>query len=505
LIPAADALTLPRATAVHASTLENIARCRDRYLTFAFFARRVRTRILCAGVTDGPGSCRPLFSFPGARYLAADVRSGDGVDVVLNDPHAMPFAAGGFHVIVGGQLLGRCDSFSRHFVEMVRLLHTRGLLFVVAPSAGPGPRSTDEGQCLSPQALDDLARLAGVFLIDRWVDRRGPSRELVGVFAKRPIPARRQSPAARRSLRLARAARPTLTPGGPPPRGIAAAWARRAAKAPAKNAQTSAAEEAGRPGRERYTVVLEALHRALEPRLYVEVGVRHGRSLRLARGRAVGIDPASRVRYPLPPHCTVVPTTSDEFFETAAPPLIDTPVDLAFIDGLHLFEYALRDFMNLERLMAPAGIIVCDDVFPDHPAQAERLGRTGIWMGDVWKIACILREYRPELACIPVDVATGGLLIVAGLAPRSDVLWDRYNEIVERFSAPPFDQVPRDVLTRTGSVDPRDARFRLLLARLRELRDGDADSTLARAVIASVFARPSASQLPSNGPSGRMS
>jgi hypothetical protein len=253
------------------------------------------------------------------------------------------------------------------------------------------------------------------------------------------------------------------------------------------NAETSAAGATERPSRVRYTVVLEELHRLLEPRLFVEIGVRHGRSLRLARGRAIGIDPASCVNGPLPPLCTVVSATSDEFFELKADALIDTPVDLAFIDGLHLFEYALRDFMNLERLATPAGIIVFDDVLPNDSAQAERVRRTEIWMGDVWKIAYILREYRPELTCIPVDVATGGLLIVAGLAPGSNVLWERYNEIVERFSAPPFNQVPREVLTRARALDPSDDRIPLLITRLRELRHGGADPTLVRAAIASIF------------------
>ena len=31
-------------------------------------------------------------------------------------------------------------------------------------------------------------------------------------------------------------------------------------------------------------------------------------------------------------------------------------IDLAFIDGMHLLEFALRDFINMEPLMADTGV-----------------------------------------------------------------------------------------------------------------------------------------------------
>ena len=460
---------MPR-LAMHASALENIARCRDRYVTPAFAAGRSRITVLSAGAADGEASYRRLLTWPGVRYVAADTEAGSGIDIVVEDPHRLPFGDGTFDVVLAGQLLNRCASFERHLIELVRVLDPRGLLFVLVPSTGPA------GTCLAPDALDDLARLAGVTLIARWVDRRGPSRDLVGVLARAPLPASAPVAPAQRPL-------PTLTPGDPTPPTAAAVWRRRvtdACRAMLGGHQPPAGPvRTAHPERARYTVVLEALHRTLEPRLYVEVGVRHGRSLRLAPGRAIGIDPASRVSGPLPSLATVVSQTSDEFFATTASALIDQPVDLAFIDGLHLFEYALRDFMHLERLASPTGVIAIDDVFPIGAPQAERVCRTGIWMGDVWKMTRILQEYRPDLLCLPIDVSTGGLLLVADLDPGNDVLWDRYNEIVARFSAPPFDRVPDDVLMRTGALDSGDPRVDQLLTRVRERRVGGSSGRMS--------------------------
>ncbi len=91
----------------------------------------------------------------------------------------------------------------------------------------------------------------------------------------------------------------------------------------------------------------------------------------------------------------VVTETSDRFFVQRADELLTTPVDLAFIDGMHWFEFALRDFMNIEQRSHPATVVVFDDVFPAHPMQAQRERATRVWTGDIWKIAGCLRRFRP--------------------------------------------------------------------------------------------------------------
>jgi hypothetical protein len=99
--------------------------------------------------------------------------------------------------------------------------------------------------------------------------------------------------------------------------------------------------------------LLPRIHQHLQPRTYVEIGVETGASLRLALPGtlALGIDPQPQLTKPLRRNARVFRLTSDEFFarHDLRAELKGQPVDFALIDGMHHFEYALRDFMNLER------------------------------------------------------------------------------------------------------------------------------------------------------------
>ncbi len=196
---------------------------------------------------------------------------------------------------------------------------------------------------------------------------------------------------------------------------------------------------------------LAELHRILNPRGYVEIGVQTGASLRLASCPALGIDPNPVVAYPLPSTTVIAAETSDEFFARpmaeqhmlGLPPL----VDLAFIDGMHLVEFAGRDFANLERHSWERTVVVFDDVLPRSQAEAGRTPLAGDWTGDVWKVAQILADVRPELSLTLVDVEPTGVLMVTRLDPGFNV-W------------PPLQvdddlPVPDAVLARTRAVTPK--------------------------------------------------
>lgn len=188
-------------------------------------------------------------------------------------------------------------------------------------------------------------------------------------------------------------------------------------------------------------------------RNYLEVGVRDAKTLAGVDCPAIGVDPNFTI--------TVNPVgrkrvlhlyqmTSDEFFRDHDPRnVLGGAVDVAFLDGLHVFEYLLRDFINTERVCDRNSLILLDDCLPVNIEMTERLHRpelrkdkaiAGWWTGDVWKVVSILRELRPDLKITPVNVRPTGSIMVSNLDPSSTVLYDRYFEILDRYRPIVFTQ-----------------------------------------------------------------
>lgn len=181
-------------------------------------------------------------------------------------------------------------------------------------------------------------------------------------------------------------------------------------------------------------------------RNYLEVGVRDGATLANVACPTIGVDPAFVFkRNPVGKKRVLhlYQMTSDEFFRDHDPRTIfGRPVDVAFLDGMHLFEYLLRDFMNTERVCGRDSVILLDDCLPVNIEMTERQYRpeqrkdeetATWWTGDVWKVVSILRAYRPDLQIAPFEVVPTGSIAVSSLDPASTVLRDNYLEIVGRF------------------------------------------------------------------------
>jgi hypothetical protein len=154
------------------------------------------------------------------------------------------------------------------------------------------------------------------------------------------------------------------------------------------------------------------------------------------------------------PALSLFEQTSDAFFAAQdLTALLGGPVDLAFLDGMHRFEFLLRDFLNTERHCTPDSVIILHDCLPvsseivyrsqRDPRRAAFDVMPKAWAGDVWKLLPILREHRPELRLTVFDAAPTGLVLVTGLDPRSTVLSEQYEAIVQRYL--PLDLVEQGV------------------------------------------------------------
>jgi hypothetical protein len=198
------------------------------------------------------------------------------------------------------------------------------------------------------------------------------------------------------------------------------------------------------PG-EDYFAVLGRIHRHLRPATYLEIGVAGGESLAqaLPQTNVIGVDPAPRLPGPLPPRQQLFSTTSDDFFaqQDVCRAFGGRTVDLAFIDGMHRFEFALRDFINIERACSPNSVILMHDCYPLDARTAQRERETGFWSGDIWRLVVLLREQRPELVVRTIATPPTGLGIVLNPDPASRLLGERCEALVQQYLGRDFGEL----------------------------------------------------------------
>ena len=213
----------------------------------------------------------------------------------------------------------------------------------------------------------------------------------------------------------------------------------------------------------------------------------------MSRAPSVGVDPFFVLTHELQCDVHLVRTTSDEFFARTQPfAHFDHPVvDLAFIDGMHLAEFALRDFINTERHCHPASVIVIDDVLPRTVVEGNR-GRVGsadggAWAGDVYKVIDVLCTHRPDLLVLQLDTTPTGTLVVLLPDPADTTLGKVYDDLVPELVVPDPQAVPDWSFTRSRAIDPSTLLDAPIWDEIRGARDRGRNE--AREALVAAYAR----------------
>ncbi len=187
-----------------------------------------------------------------------------------------------------------------------------------------------------------------------------------------------------------------------------------------------------------YTDWLKTVASQLSPRTYFEIGTRDGGSLMQINVTSVAVDPNFAITHDVigaKPSCLLVQKTSDDFFASCSlRDILGGQVDLAFLDGMHLYEYLLRDFINTEKHCGSNSCIVMHDCLPTEYWMTPRIENIGMaWTGDVWKVPLLLSKWRPELQIHYFDCPPTGLVAITNLDRSSTVLEEKYFHIIEDY------------------------------------------------------------------------
>lgn len=185
-----------------------------------------------------------------------------------------------------------------------------------------------------------------------------------------------------------------------------------------------------------YHRFLRNLHETTLLDWYMEIGCRDGSSFAPVRSRTIAVDPFFRVErnaIGAKPALHIFQQTSDDFFASGFLDALDVRLSLSFLDGMHLFEYLLRDVIETEKRSRPEGVIMMHDCCPfDYEMTTRDLDNIpkAAWTGDVWKLLPILQQHRPDLKIDVLDCKPTGLVMLSNLDPDNAALSDAYDQIL---------------------------------------------------------------------------
>jgi|6_EtaG_2_1085325.scaffolds.fasta_scaffold03106_11 hypothetical protein len=180
---------------------------------------------------------------------------------------------------------------------------------------------------------------------------------------------------------------------------------------------------------------------------YLEIGVSNPDDCfnRIKVEDKIGVDP-----YPTKGQPNIYETTSDLFFSVC-----EKPIDIIFVDGLHLEGQVIKDIENSLKLLTEGGSIVVHDCNPTtkevatevvpwwakaqqnrayQPIASEKKeDETGnTWYGTSWKGFVHFRMHQDDLKMLTVDTDCGCGIIQRGSQERYPIVDNLQWEDLER-------------------------------------------------------------------------
>jgi SAM-dependent methyltransferase len=441
---------------LHISSLDNFRLCLKKFVVpDPNLADQDQLKVVEIGSANFNGSYREIVDLLGCEYIGVDLEPGDGVSIVLDDSYVIPLTDQTYDLVYSGQTFEHAEFFWKTFSEMCRITKKNGLIIAIVPSSGDVHRYPVDCYRFMPDGMQALANHAGVQLLESWTSEFGPWHDAVGIFrnCSPESPITLFDPDL--SLKLAQPVQNTFPDNVP------------------EEVEHGAGTE------DCYDFLVRA-HQVLKPRFYTEIGVEYGNSLRLADCPALGIDPAPQLTAPLDPRHRLSLTTSDDFFMLTDVASQLQPIDLSYIDGMHQIEYALKDFMHMERFCHAGSVVIVDDIYPAHALQGERIRQSRYWTGDVWKIINVLENVRPDLILLPLDTSPTGSLLVLGLDPKNNALWEKFDVMLD-WCINFMTETPDEIVQRTKKFDPLDPLITHVFTMIRQGRENGTEiETISR-------------------------
>ena len=139
---------------------------------FSRYANAPSASILEIGSYNVNGTLKD-FQPEGSKWLGADIESGPGVDIVIENTSALPFEDSTFDYVVASSVFEHDPTFWSTFGEMVRVLKVGGCIYINAPSNGAIHRYPIDAYRFYPDAGKAL---------EKWGQSIRPDLKLVESF-----------------------------------------------------------------------------------------------------------------------------------------------------------------------------------------------------------------------------------------------------------------------------------------------------------------------------------